>query len=110
MDLYRRVPPLGYIIPINTAPFSIDDSIPFMGKIEWAVRLLHIHLSWGASGMREDHLNYWLAEVTWKERPDTANWDRLVKIIQVVLGYGRLPKECTWQMVLLITKGDGGFR
>ena len=37
VELYRRVPPSGDRIPIETSPFAIDYSIPLVDDIEWEV-------------------------------------------------------------------------
>ena len=60
--------------------------------------------------MQAEHLQYWMEAATREERPYTANWDRVVDIIQTYFWYGRLLTECMWQMVVLIPKGNGGFR
>ena len=39
----------------------MDDSVPTEDKIEWAVTQLRNHRSGGASEMRAEHLNMWLA-------------------------------------------------
>ena len=37
VELYSWVPPPGYIIPFDTYPFPIGESILSMDKIEWLV-------------------------------------------------------------------------
>ena len=81
-----------------------------MDEIEWAECCLQKHQWGGASGMQAEHLQYWMEAATREERPYTANWDRVVDIIQTYFWYGRLLTECMWQMVVLIPKGNGGFR
>ena len=60
--------------------------------------------------MRLEHLQAWLVEAMRKERPDTANWDWVVDIINTVFMEGRLPDECMWQTVVLLPKGNGESR
>ena len=60
--------------------------------------------------MRSEHLQYWMSEATRDERPDTENWDWVVDILQTDFGGGRIPTECTCQIMVLIPKGDWGFR
>ena len=60
--------------------------------------------------MQAENFQYWMEAATREERPYTANWDRVVDIIQTYFWYGRLLTECMWQMVVLIPKGNGGFR
>ena len=38
-----------------------------------------------------------------------ANFDCVVEIIKTELWYGRIPSECVWQIVVIITKVNGGF-
>ena len=39
-----------------------------------------------------------------------ANCERVVEIIQIEFGEGRLPMECVLKTVVLIPKGNGQFR
>ena len=110
VEVYRKVPPPGDNMTIETSPFSIDDYIPLMDKIEWSVYRLWRHLSGRASSMQAEHLQYWLTATTHKEQPDTANWERVVEILQTAFRDDRISTECTWQMVVLVPKGDGEFR
>ena len=47
LELYRRVPPPGGSSSIELGPFTIDDSIPSMDKIEWTVFCLWHYQSGG---------------------------------------------------------------
>ena len=60
VDIYLRVPPTWVLHPIDTAPFTINYSIPSMDKVGWSLRHLWCHRSGGASGIRSEHLQYWL--------------------------------------------------
>ena len=39
-----------------------------------------------------------------------ANWDWEMDVLQTDFWYGRIPMYCTWQTVVIITKGNGGSR
>ena len=64
----------------------------------------------GGLVMRSEHLKAWMVEAMSKERPDTANWDWVVDIIQTVFVDVRLQEECMWQTVVLLPKGSGESR
>ena len=81
-----------------------------MDEIDWALHRLRHHRSGGASDMRVDHLNPWLALATWEERTDISNWEQVVEILQASFGDGRITKECPWKTVFLILKGNKEFR
>ena len=59
--------------------------------------------------MRSEHLQYWLAEATRNERPDTENWDWVVDILQTDFGGGTIPTDYNCQMMVIIPKGNGEF-
>ena len=80
-ELYIRVPPPKDNIAIETSLFQIDYSIPMVENIEWEVCCLRCHYSGETSNMRAEHFQSWLAAATLKEHPDTANWERVVKIL-----------------------------
>ena len=40
--------------------------------------------------------------------PDTTNWMKVATIVQTAFRDGTLSEECTWQTVVLITKGLSG--
>ena len=61
-----------------------------MGEIEWAVCRLWLHQSGGLSGMRLEHLQYWLVAATREERMETVNWERFVEILQTAFVDGRI--------------------
>ena len=65
VDIYPWVPPHGDSTPIETASFTVDDYIPSMEDIEWSVYWLRRYHSGGTPCMRVEHLQYWLAAVTW---------------------------------------------
>ena len=82
-DLYRHIPLLGEPIPVGVPPFpfSVDDSIPEVEDIDWAVRRFHLNRSGGPSGMRAEHLIQWLIAVTRDDSPDDTNWLNVVTIV-----------------------------
>ena len=55
-ELYAHIPPPGWPIPIEVAPFPVDDNIPGEDDIVEAVLWLRLHRSGGPSGMRDKHL------------------------------------------------------
>ena len=46
--------------------------VPMEDDIEWAVKRLRNHSSWGPSGMRADHVKGWLADARNKEKEEAA--------------------------------------
>ena len=109
VELYSYVPPLGNNILISVHPFPVDDSVPTEDEIKWVVKRIHNNQSGGPSGMRTEHLKWWLttarkakkdkktagkeeAETTMeRERTDISgaqndtesdNWTRVVDLIQ----------------------------
>ena len=81
-----------------------------MDNIYWSLRRLRGDSSGGMSGIQSEHLQSWLAAVTYGVWSDTANWDRVVAILQTEFRYGMLPTECTLNIVFLILKGNEEFR
>ena len=57
--------------------------------------------------MRGENLQAWLVEATWKDRPVTDKWDKVVDIIQTDLREGWIPVECEYQKIVLLPKGNG---
>ena len=55
-------------------------------------------------------MQYFLKAATREERPHTAKWERVVEILQTAFRGGRLPTECTCQMLVLIPKENGYFK
>ena len=47
VELYQHVPLPGQPIPVGVQPLPVDDSIPEVKKIAWAVRRLFLNLSGG---------------------------------------------------------------
>ena len=60
--------------------------------------------------MRTDHLRGWLATTTSEEDLDTEKWYQVIELVNKASREGRLLAECTWKTVVLIPKGNGGFR
>ena len=57
--------------------------------------------------MRAEHLHQWLIAATQDDSPDATNCQKIIAIVQVEFCYGTLAEECTWNTVVLITKGKG---
>ena len=72
VDLYSYMPPMGGDIPVSAEPFLVDDSVPTEEEIDCLVTRLRNHRSRGPSGMRAEHLKWWLAETRKKEREEAA--------------------------------------
>ena len=82
--------------------------------------------SGGASGIRDEYLKGWLAASKRKKRdteengeektdhgeggPTKPHWDRLVEIKQTAFREGDLAEEATWQVVVLIRKGEKDYQ
>ena len=59
--------------------------------------------------MRENHLQGCLAAATRDKDPYTGHWDWVINLVQTAIQDGILSSECTWQTVVLPTKGDRDF-
>ena len=46
--LYSRIPSPGDSIPVNIEPFVVEDRVPEVGEIEWAVTRLQNNCAGGA--------------------------------------------------------------
>ena len=97
----------------------MEDSVPTEDDIKWTVKRLRNHCSGVPSGMRAEHLKRWLTEARNVEKEDmtvgeetkegkestesteptepteTANWDRLVDLVQMAFREGILAEEAT---------------
>ena len=72
VNLYSYITPLGENIPISVEPFLVDDSVPTEEEIDWAVPRLRNNGSGGPSGMRAEHLKWWLAVARNNEREEAV--------------------------------------
>ena len=63
-------------------PSTIDDFIPMVDNIGWAMLSIRQYRSGGALVMRAEDILTRLAEETREERPDTKKCDNVVNIIQ----------------------------
>ena len=104
----------------------MDDLVPTEDKIEEAVNNLRRNRPRGPSGMRVKHLKGWLATSKWKKQeaaeegggktddegggPTEPHWERLVDLIHTAFREGDLAEEATWQLVVLIHKGEKDYR
>ena len=61
VTLYSRVPPPGDSIPVEIAPFAVEDGVPEEAEAEWAVKRLQNNRAGGPSQMRAEDLKGWLA-------------------------------------------------
>ena len=103
-DLYWHVPPPGEPIPVGDLPFSVDDGIPEDEAITWAVRKIRLNRSCSPSVMQAEHLRQWLIAAMRDDAPDSTNWLKVVAIVHTAFCYRTMAEECTWQIVVLITK------
>ena len=62
--LYSKATPPGDNMLAEVALLTIDGSAPQGEEVEWEVHKSRKHLLGRPSGMREDHLQVWLAAVT----------------------------------------------
>ena len=81
-DLYRNVPPPGYLIPVGDPLLLVDDGIPEDKEIAWALIRLRLNRSGSPSGMRAEHLCQWLIVATRDESLDGTIWLKVVAIMQ----------------------------
>ena len=56
VTLYSRVPPPGDSIPVDIAPFAVEDGVPTEAEGEWAVKRLRNNRAEGALQMRAEDL------------------------------------------------------
>ena len=100
----------------------MEDGVPEEAEVEWAVKRLQKNRARGTSRMREEDLKGWLAaarrgekkgETAEKEggdrqgtREGAENWGRVVELVQTDFRDGVLVEEATWQVVVLIPKGE----
>ena len=54
--------------------------------------------------MRSEHLHQCLQEVTNEKEPKTANWKKVVALVQATFQKGTLAEACDWHKVVLINK------
>ena len=107
---------------MTVEPTHIDDSVPTEDEIEAAVKKLWRNRSGGPSRIRTEHVKGWLVEakrggmaeekgkaktVTDEEGEDL--WGKVVELTHTAFRDGNLAEEATWQTVVLIPKGKGGF-
>ena len=62
VELYSLVPSPGDNIPVNVKLYEIDDSVPTEDEIAEAVTKMRRNRSGGASRIRAEHLQGWLAD------------------------------------------------
>ena len=92
-------------------------------EITDAVKKLRRNRLGGPSGMRAEHLKWWLAasnrerlaeekrqEKTAVEEEGGDLWGKLVDLIQTALRGGEMAVEDTWKTVVLIPKGSKEYR
>ena len=108
---------------MTVKPAEIDDLVPTEDEIAEAVTKLRRNRSWGPSRIRAEHLKGWLAaakigglaeekgeEKTEAEEEGEEMWGKVVEMNQTAFRELKLAEEATWQTVVLIPKGKGGFR
>ena len=57
--------------------------------------------------MRVKHLWSCLGEATREDSPDPVFWYNVIGMIQSAFCEGHLMEQCTWQTVVLVSKGNG---
>ena len=91
-------------------PVSIADGPPEGEETAAAVRKLRPDRAVGPSVMKAEHLESWLRKGTREKYLDTEAWDKVVSVVQVAFQDRYTPEELMWTTVVLILKGDGGYR
>ena len=56
-------------------------------------------------GIRVEHLCKWRLEATLEVEPDDTHRRKVVVLVQVEFRDGTISEDCTWQTVVLISKG-----
>ena len=126
VDLYSYVPSPGTNITVTVRPVPVDDLVPTEDEIEEAVKNLRRNISRGPSGIRAEHLKWWLTASKRETReaaekgerktereeggPTEPHWENLVELIYMEFREGKLAEEATWQAMVLIPKGKQDYR
>ena len=123
VELYSHVPPPGDNIPVTVTPSEVDDLVPTEDKIAEALKKLRRNRSGGPSGIRAEHLKWWLAAAKREEMAEEKGeekteaeegggdlWGKVVEITQTAFREGELAEEATWQTVVLISTGKTEYR
>ena len=61
-------------------------------------------------GQRAEDLRGWLRGETRKEKTVMHRWEKVVRLIQLEFVERELPEEITWETMVLLLKGKGGYR
>ncbi len=92
-------------------PFDIPDGIPSDSEIRGVVRGLQNGRAAGAMGLQAEHIKVWLQDVEMEE--DCAahaghgdKWRIFLRLIQSIWERGSVPKQMTWEIIVLLPKGE----
>lgn len=109
-NLYRATIPTSNPINIHATPCTISDKILTEREIATAARKLRNGKAPGHSGVRAEHLKTLLnkAEKENASDEDRIGWNQTCSLIQQIIETGKIPKEMTWTILVLIPKASGG--
>ena len=60
--------------------------------------------------MKAEHLKSWLQEATREKDLETEAWGKVASVTQVAFWGGFVPEAMMWKTMVLILKGDRGYR
>jgi hypothetical protein len=117
VDLYTRRELPDNSLPINVAPFEINNNVPSDGELRGVVGKLNNGRAARASGMRAKHVKKWLHDVRREEDPEGQGaenagdrWRLFVWLVQAAWTHSEIPRQLLWIIAVLIPKGGGDYR
>ncbi len=106
--------PPGWALPINTTPTAVPDGLPTDWEIREVVVKLRNNRAAGVTGMKADHLKWWLHDIKREEAGDgeeeaESHWRIFVSLIQAVWECGTMLTHMSWMVIVLLLKGGGDY-
>ncbi len=112
--MYRAVPPLGWLLPINVTPIPVPDKPPMDLEIRKVVTKQQNGRVVGVMGMKAEHLKEWLRGIRHEEVEESVEaaedcWRLFVSLIQATWENGTVPTQRSWVVIVLLLKGGGDY-
>jgi hypothetical protein len=110
-----KCPPPGAPIPIHIDKANIPDGPSSDGELRDVVRGPRNRRAAGASGLQAEHIKVWLRDVVRKEEEESDvglgdKWPPFLRLIQAIWEQGSVPKQMRWEIIVLLSKGNGDYR